>query len=64
MASNHSSDIDSKDSVKLFKDYAKGEFSFLVNDTTLPSIIYEDLGRAYYKMTVPEKIKTIDQKIE
>ena len=32
---NHLSDSDRKDSVKLFKDYTKESFQFLVNDTTL-----------------------------
>ena len=37
IASNHSSDIEFKDFIKLYKDYTKDPFSFLVNDTTLPS---------------------------
>ena len=36
IASNHSSDIEFKDSMKLYKDYIKEPFSFLVNDTALP----------------------------
>ena len=35
IASNHSSDTDFKDSMKLDKDYTKEPYSFLVNDTTL-----------------------------
>ena len=35
--SNHSSGIDFKDFRKLYKDYTKEPFSFLVNDTTLSS---------------------------
>ena len=35
IASNHSSDIDFKDFMKLYKDYATQPYSFLVNDTTL-----------------------------
>ena len=34
---NHSSDIDFKDFMKLYKDYTRKPFSFLVNDTTLSS---------------------------
>ena len=34
---NHSSDISFKDFMKLYKDYTKEPFWFLVNDTTLPS---------------------------
>ena len=36
-ASNHSSDIEFKDFMKLYKDFTKKPVSFLVNDTTLPS---------------------------
>ena len=46
--------------------YTKKSFSFLVNGTTLPSdnpFFLNILGRTYYKMTVSEKIKTIDNKI-
>ena len=35
IASNHSSDIEFKGFMKLYKDYTKESFSFLVNDTTL-----------------------------
>ena len=34
---NHSSDIDFKDFIKIYKKYTKEPYSFLVNDTTLPS---------------------------
>ena len=37
IASNHSSDIDFKDFMKLYKDYTKESYSFLVNNTTLSS---------------------------
>ena len=37
IASNHSSDTDFKDFMKLYKDYTKRSYSFLVNDTTLSS---------------------------
>ena len=37
IASNHSSDIKSKDPMKLYKNYTKEPYSVLVNDTTLPS---------------------------
>ena len=32
IASNHSADIDFKDFMKLYKDYAKELYSFFVND--------------------------------
>ena len=37
IASKHSSDIDFKDFMNLYKDYTKKPYSFLVNDTTLSS---------------------------
>ena len=37
IALNHSSDIDFKDSMKIYKKCTAGPYSFLVNDTTLPS---------------------------
>ena len=37
IASNHSSHIALKHFMKLYKDYNKETYSFLVNDTTLPS---------------------------
>ena len=36
-ALNHSSDIDFKDFMNIYKKYTKEAYSFLVNDTTLPS---------------------------
>ena len=37
IACNDLSDNDFKDFIKLYKDYTKEPYSFLVNDTTLPS---------------------------
>ena len=37
IALNHSSDIDFKDFMNVYKKYTKEPYSFLVNDTTLPS---------------------------
>ena len=37
IALNHSSDIDFKDFMNIYKKYTKESYSFLVNDTTLPS---------------------------
>ena len=36
-ALNHSSDIDFKDFMKIYKKYTKEPYSSLVNDTTIPS---------------------------
>ena len=37
IALNHSSDIDFKDFMNIYKKYTKEPYSFLVNDTTFPS---------------------------
>ena len=37
IASSHSSDIDFKDFMRLYKDYTKKPYQFLVNDTILLS---------------------------
>ena len=37
IASNHSSGINFKDFMKLYKEYTKVPYPFLVNDTTLSS---------------------------
>ena len=34
---NQSSDVDFKDFIKIYKKYTEEPYSFLVNDTTLPS---------------------------
>ena len=37
IALNHSSDIDFRGFIKIYKKFAAAPYSFLVNDTTLPS---------------------------
>ena len=37
IAINHSSDISTKDFINIYKKYTDKPYSFLVNDTTLPS---------------------------
>ena len=37
IALNHSSDVDFKDFIQIYKNYTAKPYSFLVNDTTLPS---------------------------
>ena len=56
IASNHLSDIKFKDFTKFYKDYTREPFSFLLKNTTLES--------TYHKITVSEKIRIIDNKIE
>ena len=48
--------------MKLCKYYTKELYSFLVNDTIFYHIIHYDLRRTFYKITITEKIKTIDKK--
>ena len=48
--SNHSTDIDFKDFMKRYKEYTKEPFSFLVNDTTLPSDSLLRYRKNYYKI--------------
>ena len=40
IAINHSSDIDFKDFMCLYKNFSTEPYSFLINDTTLASILY------------------------
>ena len=57
---SHSSDIKFKDFIKLYNDYTKEPFSFLVIVTILPSDNpLRSRKKSYYRMTVSEKIKTI-----
>ena len=49
IASSHSSDIDFKDFMKLYKDYTKEPHSFLVNEQLCHQIIHYDLGRTCYR---------------
>ena len=64
MASNHLCDIDFNDFMKLYKEYTKQAYSFLVSDKLYHQITQYNLGRAYYKLSISEKNKTIDNKIE
>ena len=64
IASSHSSDIDFNDFMKLYKDYTKEPYSFIVNDTTLASDNPLRFRKIYYKINISKKPKTIDNKIE
>ena len=48
IASNHLSNIEFKDFIKLYKDYTNTPYSALMNDTTLSS----DIRKNYYKMSI------------
>ena len=65
MASNHLLDIDFKNFMKLYKEYTKEPYLFLVNKATFiirQSItIQEEL---IIKMSITEKIKAINSKME
>ena len=60
VASNHSSDSDFKDFMRLYKDYTKEPYSYLVNDANLPS----DKEKFIIKTTITKKIKATNNKIE
>ena len=62
VASNHSSDIDFKDFVKLYQDYTKEPYSFLVKDTTLSSDNPLRFRKNLLKLCISEKIKIISKK--
>ena len=50
IASNHSSENEFKDLMRLYEDDTKERYHQIIN---------KDLGRNYYKMTVSEKIKQL-----
>ena len=57
IASNHSSDIDFKDFINIYKDYTKKPYSFLVIDflwliQLYHQIIHYYLGKTYYKLRI------------
>ena len=68
IALNHSSDIDFKDFMNIYKKYTKESYSFLVNDTTLPSddpLRFRKNLLGYYIikiMTIEDQIK--DEKLQ
>ena len=68
IALNHSSDIDFKDFIKIYKKCTTGPYSFLVNDTTLPSddpLRFRKNLLEYYIikiMTIEDQIK--DEKLQ
>ena len=49
IALNYSSDIDFKDFIKFYKKYTSKQYSFLVNDTTLPSDDLLRLKKSFLK---------------
>ena len=49
IVSNNLSENDFKDFMKLYKDYTKEPYSFLVNDRLCHYIIHYDIGRTHYK---------------
>ena len=61
--SNRFSDIGFEDFIVLYKDYTKEPYSFLVKDTTLSSDNPLQFRKNLLQMSISEKIKTIDSKI-
>ena len=68
IAINHSVDIDYKDFMKIYREYIKEPYTFLIIDTTLPSSnplrFRENLFDTLQKMTVTDQIKVLDRKIK
>ena len=64
IASNHSSDIELQNFMKIYKGYTKESFSFLMDDTTFHQIIQYDIEETCHEMTITQETKTIDNKIE
>ena len=66
IAINHSSDINTKNFVRIYKKCTDEPYSFLVNDTTLasdnPLRFRKNLYNIYLKMTIDEKIR--DEKLQ
>ena len=62
---NHSSDIDYKDFMKIYRECIKEPYSFLTTDATLPAsdlqIFRKNLFHSY-KITVANQIKILDRK--
>ena len=63
IVSNHSSDIDFKNFMKLYKVYTKESYSFLANDTTLSSDNPLRFRKNLLKISICEKIKAINKQI-
>ena len=61
IASNHSSGIDFKNFMKLYKDYTKELNSVLANNTRKSITIQEEL---IIKMSISQKIKTTNNQIK
>ena len=64
IALNHSSDIDFKDFMKIYKKCPAELYSFLFNDTTLPSDNPLRFRKKYILNLIYDKIMTINDQIE
>ena len=63
IALNHSSDIDIKDFIKIYKKCTAEPYSFLVNDTTLPSNNPLSFRKNILEYHIINKIMTIEDQI-
>ena len=61
---NRFSEFGFEDFIVLYKDYTKEPYSFLVKDTTLSSDNPLQFRKNVLQMSISEKIKTIDSKID
>ena len=67
---NHSADIDSKDFLHIYRNFAKEPYCFLTIDTTLPANNPNRFRKnfsnflSFIKMTLTELVKILDDKIK
>ena len=67
IATNRSADIDYNDFVNIYRECTRKPYSFLTIDTTLPasnSLRFRKNLLPFYKMTVIDQIKILDDKIK
>ena len=67
IATNYLADIDYKNFMKIYRKHTSKPYSFLTIDTTLPTddpLRFREISLFHYKITLVDKIKTLDNKIK
>ena len=67
IATNYLADIDYKNFMKIYRKHTSKPYSFLTTDTTLPTddpLRFREISLFHYKITLVDKIKTLDNKIK
>ena len=68
IANNNSANIDYKDFMNIYRNYASEPYSFLTIDTTLPAdnplCFRKNLLNSFKKMTLSDETKTADDKVK